>query len=970
MATGKDGLIYVFGGAGPGGARAATEAVSTTYIYDPVARTWTSGAPLPEAREGAQAITLPDGRIAVLGGGSKCSIGPDAGEICAYGSVSARMDVYDPSTGTWNALAPLPTPRYRFAAALYQGRIYALGGTDGHQVLRSVDIYDPTKDTWSRGPDLPQPLLSPGAAADAEDRLDVVGGFNGQQGAARVDYKALLRFDGITWHRDADLPAPAEDRAVTAGASGLVYAIGGFSRQGRYLSTVSIYNTDTHKWEAGGSLPQGLCCGVATTATTGQLLLLGGQGDPTGGPTTQVAAYGSWLAADLTGPFPGGVPALAGLRQREPRGRASVAPKVQVTLTGNSASFKKNAWIYLYLANPKAPLPGAAYSAKAKITTRGFLNTSLSILASQVTSSLTVWVWNSATKQTTKVEIFPQPRVRWMGLPAALAQIDIRKQIAVNVTVKVGYSGNQSVPVPKSVRIAFTQGSAPPQPACAQPAVLKKEKGLWSCTWRVAQAVHGLTQLVAQITAQYGNKVSTPYKITLTKPSNPYKLPVYPQEPGWAIKNDGAQTADGTRTIYGIAGDFNSGTCGTDAFPVCGNGQMSLTGAAQLNAGYIRFGVKMPCLKLDPLQVDQHNEWWDTTRATDKTEGPLNNLLSNAYGHLVPILNLVPHNTSACTLTWSDWKKDAQSLSEWLSKKGYTTSSHYMYLEIGNEPNGDPQGYGMPNNSTNASSYVTIFKETANALDLTFRFHGYSHYRILVAGWTRPTPIDPKTSPSTPCDDFNSTKHVNTLAAARAAIDAAEHHSDAHVADGHLGYAIHPYGFLTSDTARWPGFYKAQKPDLSGHTFAPDSCNKLDQVLAVWLKDQLPVFLTEDNFADYPPMPDAPPPFDAHHYDNQSPEGAYLIDLFSWLAHHGPDSGEVGYGHHYNDPASSQVRVMWFRGQDNHHDATHNLLLGLYTASGDKWRSPLSGCKGKAYTVKQKLSDIFAHLSHGEWLCY
>lgn len=55
-AVGRDGTVYVFGGG------AASSVSNATFIYHPTSNTWTEGADLPTAREGAQAVTLPHRR--------------------------------------------------------------------------------------------------------------------------------------------------------------------------------------------------------------------------------------------------------------------------------------------------------------------------------------------------------------------------------------------------------------------------------------------------------------------------------------------------------------------------------------------------------------------------------------------------------------------------------------------------------------------------------------------------------------------------------------------------------------------------------------------------------------------------------------------------------------------------------------------------------------------------------------------
>lgn len=78
VAVGPDGALYAFGGTD-----GQNHDYASTYIYHPITATWTVGASMPISREGAQAVTLPDGRIAVLGG----AIGCELSHLCSTGTV-------------------------------------------------------------------------------------------------------------------------------------------------------------------------------------------------------------------------------------------------------------------------------------------------------------------------------------------------------------------------------------------------------------------------------------------------------------------------------------------------------------------------------------------------------------------------------------------------------------------------------------------------------------------------------------------------------------------------------------------------------------------------------------------------------------------------------------------------------------------------------------------------------------------
>ena len=54
------------------------------------------------------------------------------------------MERYDPAADVWEELATMPTARLSFAAAVVDGRIYAMGGFDGHRCdfseLESLEV--------------------------------------------------------------------------------------------------------------------------------------------------------------------------------------------------------------------------------------------------------------------------------------------------------------------------------------------------------------------------------------------------------------------------------------------------------------------------------------------------------------------------------------------------------------------------------------------------------------------------------------------------------------------------------------------------------------------------------------------------------------------------------------------------------------------------------------------------------------
>jgi N-acetylneuraminic acid mutarotase len=152
--------LFVVGGFT--GGRVRWTALETVYEFVPARGTWEARAPMPTPR-GGLAVAVVGGRIHALGGS-----GAD---------VTNAHEVYDPATNRWTTANAMPTARDHLAAVAFQGRVWALGGRTsfmGDQ-FANVEIYDPATDSWRTGP--PLPVGRGGLAATAlGDRILVFGG--------------------------------------------------------------------------------------------------------------------------------------------------------------------------------------------------------------------------------------------------------------------------------------------------------------------------------------------------------------------------------------------------------------------------------------------------------------------------------------------------------------------------------------------------------------------------------------------------------------------------------------------------------------------------------------------------------------------------------------------------------------------------------------------------------------------------
>ncbi len=263
VAAGHDGNIYVFGGMDNANGYTV---FNSTYIYHPQRHIWTRGADMAMAREGAQAVTLPDGRIAVLGGSPSCP-NPASAQMCV---ATPRVDVYTPRTNRWQTLPPMQHPRYRFNAVWFRGHVYAIGGLNGTQPLASVEAYDPATHRWKSLADAPQPVEGAAAAVDPWGRLYLLGGAPG----SLPIYNTLFIFDGQRWTRGPAMPQATQDYAATDGPDGQIYALGGWNQTD--LTAVQVYNPLARRWSLGPALPAPLCCMGAVTTPDGSIYAVGG----------------------------------------------------------------------------------------------------------------------------------------------------------------------------------------------------------------------------------------------------------------------------------------------------------------------------------------------------------------------------------------------------------------------------------------------------------------------------------------------------------------------------------------------------------------------------------------------------------------------------------------------------------------------------------------------------------------------
>ena len=92
----------------------------------------------------------------------------------------------------WEKIAPMEFARACAGAAVVGGNILVVGGisgvpgTDKHKELDEVEVYNPSSNTWQRGPSLQRPRYAMGVAALDDGTVYVAGGLGSQSGTSRL----------------------------------------------------------------------------------------------------------------------------------------------------------------------------------------------------------------------------------------------------------------------------------------------------------------------------------------------------------------------------------------------------------------------------------------------------------------------------------------------------------------------------------------------------------------------------------------------------------------------------------------------------------------------------------------------------------------------------------------------------------------------------------------------------------------
>lgn len=184
-------------------------------MFDPETGKWTNLPPLPSGRSSHDAAVL-DGKLYVVGGwnmqGDKETEWHTTASVC-----DLTQDKLE-----WKEIE-VPFKRRALSVAAYNGKLYVIGGmqVDGNATTRT-DVYDPASQLWSEGPGiLGNPMDGFGSAAFALGGRLLVSTMSGS-----IQQLAL---DGKSWRIVGQLKDPRFFHRMLATEQGTAVVVGGAS---------------------------------------------------------------------------------------------------------------------------------------------------------------------------------------------------------------------------------------------------------------------------------------------------------------------------------------------------------------------------------------------------------------------------------------------------------------------------------------------------------------------------------------------------------------------------------------------------------------------------------------------------------------------------------------------------------------------------------------------------------------------
>jgi len=215
-----------------GGQNLDYKALCETECFDCLRGAWMVGADLLTPRRNCTSAVL-DGRIYAIGGFDGTQI-------------LSSVEAYDPRMKNWMPVEPLNTPRSSAAATSVDGKIWVLGGTSGSR-LRTTERYDARMNRWEALRTDMIEVRSAAQACNCLDRLYVLGGTDQNQ-SIHSSAECHTPDSGTSWSFIKSMQEPRMDFGCCVLSDSIM--VGG-GQHGEVLSSTEFFRPEIDDWQLG-----------------------------------------------------------------------------------------------------------------------------------------------------------------------------------------------------------------------------------------------------------------------------------------------------------------------------------------------------------------------------------------------------------------------------------------------------------------------------------------------------------------------------------------------------------------------------------------------------------------------------------------------------------------------------------------------------------------------------------------------
>jgi hypothetical protein len=265
----QNGELLVVGGTGD-----TANCFATAEIYNPSTGSWAATGRMIEPRCLHMATLLPSGEVLVAGG---------VDSLFNTRNTEGTAELYNPSTGVWQATGLLNVSRASGAALLENGKVLVADGyntvNNTTTYLASAELYDPSTARWSFTASMQEPTAAPTTPVLLTN------------GDVLIADEAQVYNPGIaSWTSTGPLPETAGPPSVAtllntgnvlaSGTRCTYRGCGGAASNGCFL-----YAFSSNTWTATGSMNDARLSHTSTLLPSGKVFVAGGYAHVASEPT-------------------------------------------------------------------------------------------------------------------------------------------------------------------------------------------------------------------------------------------------------------------------------------------------------------------------------------------------------------------------------------------------------------------------------------------------------------------------------------------------------------------------------------------------------------------------------------------------------------------------------------------------------------------------------------------------------------